>query len=178
MDRFIFAPAELEVITPVPQGRSRTWTWDQKDHYGNSVQEGCYQVQLVGVWNQAMNRVIGDYTFRFYTAGGLLAVAKAQLDVQAVGQIHQGPIVITVEINVPVLVNGIPMTTPVSLQLDLNKPVILIAPQQVTVTILGLGQRTLSFKQWECDGQISSSTAITFTLTKDTTCRAVYVEGE
>jgi len=166
--RVVFTPTALQVITEVRSGETKSWQWDQKDNNRQQVPLGTYTVEL-----ETMDA--GMYSASFE----IKAVDKAKLGVNAVGQIKQGPITINVGISVPVLVNGIPMITPVSLQLDKNKPVLLTAQQVVKVTLPPpFGQRTFVFQRWQCDGQTSTSTTIIFTLSKDTTCTAVYVEGE
>lgn len=170
--RVIFAPTALPVITEARPGETKTWQWDQKDNNRQQVPAGSYTVEL-----ETMDA--GTYTASFE----IKAIDKAKLDVKAVGQIRQGPIAITFEINIPVLINGVPMTTPASLQLDKNKPVWLTAQQLVTVYIPVFGQRPLVFKQWECQAQgepkqVFSSPTTIFTLSKDTTCTVVYVEEE
>jgi len=166
--RVVFTPTALQVITEVRSGETKSWPWDQKDNNRQQVPAGTYTVEL-----ETMDA--GTYKATFE----IKAIDKVKLDVKALGQIKQGPITINVGISVPVLVNGIPMITPVSLQLDKNKPVLLTAQQVVKVTLPPpFGQRTFVFQRWQCDGQTSTSTTIIFTLSTDITCTAVYVEGE
>jgi len=165
--RVVFTPTALPVITTVRAGESKNWQWDQKDNNRRPVPAGTYAVDL-----QTMDA--GTYAASFEIKG----VDKARLNVNAVGQVRQGPIVISAGLNIQVQVNGNSMTTPISLQLDKNRSVSLTAPQKVTVTIAGVGQRTLVFKHWECDSRTFSTLNIVFTLSKDTVCTAMYAEGE
>jgi len=168
--RVVFTPFSLPVITEVKQGETKTWTWDQKDNNGRQVPAGTYTVEL-----ETMDA--GTYTASFE----IKALAQAKLDVKAMGYIKQGPFTVGFEISVPVLVNGSPKSTPVSLQFDKGKVVSLTAQQKVTVIIFGIGQRTLFFRQWECQSQgkpkqVFMTLTIMLTLNEDTVCTAVYTE--
>ena len=105
--------------------------------------------------------------------------SKVRLGIQAVGQIRQGAIVVTVGLNVLMVVNGIPVLTPAGLQLDRHKPVSLAAQPKVTVTIQSFVRQTLLFMQWECQApgehkQVSTNLTILLTLTQNTACTAIY----
>lgn len=140
-------------------------------------------IDEVEIYNRTLSAAEIQALFAAGSAGKCKpSVEKVKLDVKAVAQTTGGP---TLDISVPVLVNGLPppVTTPTSLQMDKNTSVTLTAQQRVTVTLPFVGPRTLSFKQWECQAQgepqrVFASTTIGFTLIKDTTCTAVYVEQQ
>lgn len=164
--RLVFSPAALQVITEVRPGETKSWQWDQKDNNRQPVPAGTYTVEL-----ETMDA--GTYTASFE----IKALEQVKLDVKAVGRIRQGPFIISFEINVPVLVNGIPKSTPISLQFDKGKIVTLTAQQKVTVTIFGIGQRTLYFRQWECQPHgVFRNPTIALTLNQNTMCAVIYEE--
>jgi hypothetical protein len=103
---------------------------------------------------------------------GAPPVEKIKLSVSAIALVRQGIFVISVPLNVLVQVNGAPLITPASVQLDKNKPVLLIATQ----TRITLSGKRYKLDRWECDGKVFIASTILFTLTKDTACTAVYVE--
>jgi hypothetical protein len=43
-DQTVFTPISAQVITEVPAGQTKTWTWDQKDNSGKQVPVGRYRV--------------------------------------------------------------------------------------------------------------------------------------
>lgn len=99
-------------------------------------------------------------------------VEKVKLSIGAVALVRQGVFVISVPVNVLVQVNGAPLTTPASVQLEKNKSVLLVTTQ----TRITLSGKRYKLDRWECDGKIFMATTVMFTLTKDTACTAVYVE--
>lgn len=42
----VFAPAAAQVVTQVPPGETRTWSWDGRDNFGRQVPAGTYTVEL------------------------------------------------------------------------------------------------------------------------------------
>ncbi|MCR4404058.1 MAG: hypothetical protein NUW06_01970 [Candidatus Acetothermia bacterium] len=102
--------------------------------------------------------------------------AQAKLDVKAVAEISW-PLPTRIEISVPVLVNGILVSTPASQLFPVNGLVWLEALQQeVNVPPFG----TFYFRQWECESpawsKVCQTLTIMFTLNEDTVCTVVYVK--